>query len=188
MVAAATDARAKLGRWSAIDGKRIDHWTPVAIGLGAGLYFGLKGEPLFWVAPLLVAVCLALGLKTQIAPRVFKTAFLIGLGFIAADFRNHQVEAPMLGQELNPRMIVGKLVSIGEGERGRRLTLEVETIDRLAPDETPARIRVNWRGQEFNAKPGERISLRAGLSPPPPPVAPGAFDFARHLYLSLIHI
>ncbi|MEL7488251.1 MAG: ComEC/Rec2 family competence protein, partial [Pseudomonadota bacterium] len=62
----------------------------------------------------------------------------------------------------------------------------VSSIDRLQPEETPSRVRLTWRGAAFDARPGDTVEIRAGLSPPPPPIAPGAFDFARHLYFQKI--
>jgi len=178
--------RADVLKWAKADASRLVLWAPAAIGVGAGLYFGFKTEPAFWIAPLVLVVFLAAFTATDMFPRIFGTFLLVAIGFCAADLRTFIVDAPMLERELTPRLLTGRLISIGEGAAGRRLVIAVESVDRLAGDETPERVRINWRGKEFAALPGDQVSIRAGLSPPPPPVAPGAFDFARHLFFQRI--
>lgn len=178
--------RLSLGRWLEADLARLSLWTPAAIGLGAGLYFGLKAEPdwRFAVAALIISVVAALqfpGLR-----RVFTAFALAALGFAAADWRTAQVHAPQITRELGIVETSGRLISVEQSASQRRYVLAVETIDGLSPEQLPARVRLTWRGDGFEAKPGDRITVRAGLSPPPPPVAPGAFDFARQLYFQKI--
>ncbi len=180
-------AHAALCAWARRDAPRLALWTPVAIGLGAGVFFALKADPVSWAAPLFGLAFLVAAVRAAgPARRVFQAAALAALGFCAADLRTHAVAAPTLADELKPRLVTGALVSLGEGPSARRLVIAVETIDGLAREETPERVRINWRGARFDARPGDRIALRAGLSPPPEPVAPGAFDFARLLYFQKI--
>ena len=49
-------------------------------------------------------------------------------------------------------------------------------IDGLAPDVTPHRLRVTL---DPRVMPGPGSAVRVRLNPPPPPVSPGADDFAR---------
>ena len=49
-----------LRRWAALDFARLSLWTPAAIGVGAGLYFGLKAEPDWRVGAAAFAVLFAL--------------------------------------------------------------------------------------------------------------------------------
>ncbi len=169
------------------DARRAALWTPVAIAAGAGLFFGLKSDPVSWAAPLVGFACLLASLRAggPFQP-VLQAGALAALGFCAADLRTHAVAAPSLASELKPRLVTGRLISVGEGPLLRRLVIAVETVDRLPAEKTPDRVRINWRGEAFNVRPGDRIALRAGLSPPPEPVAPGAFDFARQLYFQRI--
>ncbi|MEL7489864.1 MAG: ComEC/Rec2 family competence protein [Pseudomonadota bacterium] len=172
--------------WAAADAHRLVLWTPVAIGAGAGFYFWLKTEPDAWLGP--ACACLAL-IAVALTPRyrpILMAVLLFTIGFCAADFRTSRVASPVLERELGPRFITGELVAVGEAAKSRRLIIKTQSIDRLAPEKTPERIRISWRGKEFAAAPGDVVRLRAGLSPPPPPVAPGAFDFARHLYFQRI--
>jgi len=176
--------------WARADVAVLALWTPVAIGLGAGVYFGLKAEPAAWLAPVLFAAALVLTLcvshiRAGLRPVMLAASFL-ALGFLAADMRTAFVAAPVLERELGIETVTGRLIAVQEGARGRRLVLALSSIDGLDTEKLPARARISWRGKGFDAKPGDFISLRAGLSPPPPPASPGTFDFARQLYFQRI--
>ena len=168
--------------WAKQDLAGLSLWSPVAIGVGAGLYYSLLFEPNWRHAllPLLV-----LGAVSLVAPRIRRfiiPVFLIGLGFAAADWRTARVAAPVLDRDLGIVSVSGQLVAVEERASGRRLIIDVHSIENIAPEKTPDRARISWRGDEFAASAGDDIVLRAGLGPPPPPAIPGGFDFARQLY------
>lgn len=179
-------AREAIGNWAALDVERISLWSPVAIGLGVGLYFGLQSEPAWFLS----VICLGLFISVALwAPPWRKAAIgfaLVCLGFAAADWRAHSVAAPQLARETGIVDITGRLLSVEENAIQRRLVIALTSVEGLTDEETPARIRVTWRGDEFNAVPGDVISIRAGLRPPPAPALPGGFDFARQLYFQKI--
>src|SRR5258708_40031424 len=55
----------------------------------------------------------------------------------------------------------------------------------LAADRTPAQVRlVVRRAPEQHLVPGDLVSLRAVLLPPPAPAAPGAYDFQRDAWFA----
>ncbi|MEO1137051.1 MAG: ComEC/Rec2 family competence protein, partial [Pseudomonadota bacterium] len=178
--------RTSISRWAALDAARITLWTPVAIGIGAGIYFGLKAEPDWRLAVVAMIVSMVLAVRLTRMRKLFSALTLFAVGFVAADWRTHTVEAPQLSRELGIVETIGRIISVEEGATQRRYVLAVEAIDGLDGGDLPARVRITWRGDEFDAKPGDRVTVRAGLSPPPPPVAPGAFDFARQLYFKQI--
>ncbi|MBB5520049.1 ComEC/Rec2 family competence protein [Amphiplicatus metriothermophilus] len=184
----AAAAGAAIGRWSAAEAGRLALWAPVAIGSGAAFYFSLRVEPPGFSGVLLLAaaVLAARAFSGDWRRAVAAGIALAALGFLAADLRAALVAAPPFERALTPREVTGRLVSVEESAASRRFVIAVDSIARLPPGATPARVRVSWRGREFEALPGERIRLRAGLNPPPPPAAPGAFDFARHLYFQRI--
>ncbi len=178
--------------WAADEADRAILWAPVAIGAGAVLYFSLRTEPpaAAFLYPLLLAVGLWLAARARGFGRTVSlpvgAVMLMLLGGLAADMREAAVAAPRIEREMPVRTVTGRLAVLEEGEGRRRLTIAVRSIDGLSTEETPARVRVTWRGREFDAAPGDIISAPARLSPPPPPAAPGAFDFSRHLYFQRI--
>lgn len=178
--------RERLALWAAADLGRLSLWAPIAIGAGIGLYFWLKSEPPLAVGSIWLALALTIA---AFAPRFRKAAIGCGLGalgFIAADWRTHGVGAPQLVRETGIVELSGRLLSVEENAKQRRLVIALESVERLTTEETPARVRITWRGAEFNAVPGDKVRLRAGLRPPPEPAVPGGFDFARQLYFQKI--
>jgi competence protein ComEC len=167
---------------AARDAARLGLWAPVALGAGAAIYLGLKSEPNVVIAPLALAAAFASALRLPFyRPALLATAFF-ALGFAAADLRASALEAPSLKRDIAFAEIEGRLVGVEESAKLRRLIIDVDRIEALTPAETPARIRLSWRGKQFDALPGQRVVLTGSLSPPPQPAAPGGYDFARHLY------
>lgn len=164
------------------DVRRLGLWSPVALGAGAAFYLGLKAEPPAWLAPaVLLFSVLAAARVDRYRPAAIAAAFL-ALGFCAADLRAGRIAAPVLDREIAFADIDGRLIAVEESEKLRRLIIAVDSIEGVAVERLPARIRLSWRGAAFDALPGERIRLLASLSPPPQPVSPQGYDFARHLY------
>lgn len=167
---------------AARDAPRLGLWAPVALGAGAAVYLTLKSEPPPWLAPaaLILSAFIAVRVERRRAAAIAVAFF--ALGFCAADFRAAQVAAPALERDIGFTQVEGRLIAIEESEKLRRLIIAVDDIEDVPPEKLPARIRLSWRGAAFDALPGERIRLRASLSPPPQPVSPQGYDFARHLY------
>ena len=63
--------------------------------------------------------------------------------------------------------------------RGQRLTIKSPSIAGLAAEKTPAVVRVRTMSARSAAAPGDRIRIKATLSPPAKPALPGGFDYAR---------
>lgn len=172
--------------WAAAEELRLGLWSPVALGAGAATYLLLKVEPPFWIAPIFLVAALFTAARADRARIAATGAALFSLGFLVADLRAASVDAPMLTREVKFAAVEGRLVSIAEAPKQRRLIIETRSVEGLSPGATPKRIRVSWRGKEFSARPGDIVSLKATLSPPPAPAAPGGFDFARQLYFQRI--
>ncbi|MEE2691581.1 MAG: ComEC/Rec2 family competence protein [Pseudomonadota bacterium] len=174
--------KSRLAAWADAETGRLALWTPVALGAGSVLYFSLKSEPPFLLSMAGLALAAAGFWAGGRFRAIFAALFLVAAGFAAADLRAASVDAPRLAGELPPREISGRLVSIEEAPKLRRLIVEVATIEGVDSAALPRRARISWRGADFDVLPGDVISLRAGLSPPPAPEAPGAFDVGRQLY------
>ncbi len=175
-----------LARWVSQDLSQAAVWVPVAIGIGAGTYFGLKHEPSAWLGPVLFLFSTILLFSHKALRLPGLVVSLAALGFCAADMRTSRVYAPILERELDIRSIEGRLISIENRANDKRFTIALRSIDGIATENLPARARITWRGEGFHGVPGDIIRVRAGLRPPPPPAAPGTFDFARHLFFQRI--
>jgi len=183
----------RLGAWLAdafaAERDRWALWLPVAGGIGVALYFGLPIEPLSWAGGAATAggLGLAVGLRRRPVLALAATlAAAASLGFAAAQLRTALVEAPMLARELDPVELAGRVIEVEALPDGLRVLLDRLAIERLAPEATPARVRISIRSGGEGLRPGDRVRLLAGLAPPSPPLAPGAFDFQRHAFFDRI--
>ena len=167
-------------------------WTPVAFGLGAAGYLEAGIEPQLWGLAL-VAGCLAAiwwacgrwnaprGLVVLASLMAFASA-----GGLAAKIRSDRVAAPVMAGERVVRRVDGFVVDVvSPGAGGPRLLIAPVAVSGLSPALTPRRIRVTIGENEVPA-PGQMLRLRAMLGPPPPPAAPGSYDFARDAWFDSI--
>lgn len=160
-------------------------WLPVALGCGIVFYFLPDFEPPVWLG---AACCALLAAAARWARRrpgmltVLLLAAAVSGGFSVAQVRTALVAAPMLDHRHGPATVSGKAVVVESLERGRRLTLERPRIGGLAPDRTPERVRIRVSAADPPVGVGAWIRVRAILTPPPAPSAPGAFDFQRRSY------
>ena len=162
-------------------------WLPVAIGVGVALYFALPVEPPGWSGAAVAVAALALGLVGRRRAAWIVAGLAAGavaVGFAAAQWRAHAVAAPVLEKRLTAVIVSGRVAEIEPRADGRRLLLDPVSIAGLAPDRMPVRVRVRVRGGADPAAPrvGDWVRVRATLSPPSAPAAPGAFDFQRRAW------
>ncbi len=160
-------------------------WSPVLLGLGIALYFGLPFEPPFWSA---IAVLAITGIWLAVALRrgttgVFAAAFFcVALGFGLACIRTAAVWAPVL-QKPWAGTVEGRVVEVERTEKGAlSVTLQPLSMERVAAEALPARVRLQVRFPDSVIEPGQRIRLRGRLMPPPEPVEPSGFDYARQVW------
>ena len=155
---------------------------------GNAIYFGLSFEPDHSV---LAAICLtvaglAVGMKglSDIAARASwgMLCFFVGIGY--AQQSTALVDTKMLTKE-GWYTIEGTVETIEKLPAAVRVRLfDVVPVQddrqRATPEGSfPNRIRLRSAGRDFSPTIGDRVRLRARLSSPSPPVAPGAFDFQR---------
>ena len=160
-------------------------WVAVAFGTGCALYFAWPTEP---SGPQLLAIAAGGGAALLIM-RPLGAAFgplALGLAVVAAGllmsvWRAQDVAAPVLGfRYYGP--VEGRIVDVDRSQRDAvRLTLDRVVLDGVAPDRTPARVRVSLSGPQdwFQPVPGAVVRMTAHLSPPSGPAEPGDFDFRR---------
>ncbi|RAK69260.1 competence protein ComEC [Phenylobacterium kunshanense] len=177
-----------LGAQVGAQSERWTLWTPVAFGVGCGLYFGLLREPQLWVAWALLALTAGLLACTRRSPdRVVTMALVLAAcmtgGFAVAKLRTDAVKAPVAQAGARPQWVDAWVVDIASpGQGGQRLLLAPVSVGDWAARATPIRLRVTLRPGTTLPRPGDAVRVLAILNPPPPPAAPGAYDFARDAY------
>jgi competence protein ComEC len=160
-------------------------WMPVFLGLGIGLYFSLLSEPPIWLALVLLAALIVPALLFRGRAglsEIMLLLLMVVLGFLAAQVRTNVLYTPVIKKEIGPVAVTGTIEMLEDLEtgKGRRLLLRDLEIEKLLPEQTPRKIRLTAKKGEYAT--GQRVKVLAKLNPPSPPVAPGAFDFQRHLF------
>jgi len=163
---------------------RAGLWLPVAFGAGIFGYFELLTEPPLWAGPVLlglVALLLVIGRRSAVCI-FYLVPFLIAVaGFSAAQFRTWQVAAPVLKRE-TAASLTGMVEEVRVTSRGERLIVRVEQLGRIVSEDRPGRVRLLLLKRDRAPPAGSRITVFGRFMPPPPPVAPHAYDFQRVLY------
>lgn len=168
-------------------------WVPVFIGIGVGLYFSLPHEPALWVSGTGVIVLLVSMSMLRRFPLPFYAVFCLllpVLGFTSAKFHTDRITAPMLEKRIGPTEVSGICQDVKQlpENKGWRVVLSDVDIEKLSPEQTPARVRVQIykKAVTDHIRPGMRVSVLAILNAPSSPVMPGAFDFRRHMFFERI--
>ncbi len=176
--------------WSAMEQGRLSLFVPVLFAIGIGFYFSLKSEPSLVLA---IQALLVIGVVWQffkaqyeLIRRLLLVMFVICAGFLCASLRTQMVNAPQLEKEIPYADIVGEILQVEHRDTGWRILIAPHSIERVASDHLPAKIRINWRGKNLIVGPGDFVELTASLSPLPSPVLPGGYDYGRHLYFQQI--
>ncbi len=164
---------------------RLVLWLPVLLGVGIGLYFSLLNEPDIRIV---AGGCGVIFILTAIfwrkyALRLFFMAVLfINFGMLRAEISTIFAKSPILQEEIFYRLTEGNIADIQIKEKGEKLILTNVQIDGLDMEETPKRISVSLKQQAEGLSVGDKVQLNATLFPPPTPVMPQAYDFARMFY------
>ncbi len=161
-------------------------WIPAGFATGIGFYFALDREPVAWLGAAVLGLAVTAAVLGRRRPGILLACLVFAVfsaGFAAAQFRTAWVAAPILEKRIGPVAVSGRIAAVERRASGWRLILEAPKIGFLEPSQTPARVRVAVLDASGGAfQPGQRVRLRAVLRPPPEPVAPGAYDFARRAY------
>lgn len=166
-------------------------WSPVLVGAGIALYFSLPFEPwlsLVWGLLALLALALFL-LRQREAALLDLTAaalFCVVLGLVAATTRTALVSAPVLQSSWSGELTARIVQSEASRTGGLKVIVEPLTMQRFSPAAMPARLSLSIRIKGAPVEPGETVRLRARLLPPPEPVEPGGFDYARQIWFDRI--
>jgi competence protein ComEC len=167
-------------------------WAPVAFGLGAAAYLEARAEPALWMLAVLAGLLTTLwwACRRWNASRGLIVLFSLlafgAAGGLAGKVRSDRVAASVMAGERVVRRVDGFVVDVvSPGAGGPRILIAPVTVSGLAAENTPRRIRVTI-GENETPEPGQAVHLRAMLGPPPPPAAPGSYDFARDAWFDSI--
>jgi len=176
-------ASASLGRAIAAQQGRTFLWCAPALAAGIGVYFALPFEP----GMLLLATLAVLGTLLMWFGRSAGLLMLAGItlwGFALAGFQSWQSSSPLLAATTGEVTVTGRAVSVDRSSRTRLVMILVpEHIDGIDNARLPRRLRLTLPEKAGSTPPGARVSFKARLLPLPSPVAPGAFDYGRRLWL-----
>ncbi len=164
-------------------------WLAVFLGLGIGVWFALPWEPGAPFYALAAGATLLAGWLALRGPESWRAVggavFAVALGLLAAGWRAHAIEAPMLGfRYYGP--IQGRLLEIDRSQSDAlRLTMDQVVLEDMDAARTPSKVRVSLQGKgkpPSSLIPGQTLMLTGLLAPPEGPVEPGGFDFRRMAY------
>lgn len=172
-----------LGSSLAAEREQWSLWLPVGLLGGIALYFALPWEPPSWLglaaAGVLAGCALLLRARSGLATAILVPA-VIAAGFALAQWESWRVAGPVLAQEVGPRPVSGRVLEVEPREDDVRIVLASPVIARLAPEETPRRVRITVRTHGgIDPRPGQWVTILAILRGPPGPAWPGGFDFGR---------
>ncbi len=170
---------AERGRWFV--------WLPVLFGCGIAIYMALPSEPplVIAVGAVLLAVPLRIFLRATVLQLIFSSVCLmVALGFLDAKLRTMAVEAPVVQRKLFNRQLTGWVEYAERKNRKAVVTLRLMALEGVKMEAMPARVRVSIRGKAAVPAAGDAIRVNATLMPPPEPVIPGGFDYARRYWFN----
>lgn len=159
-------------------------WLIFSLGAGLIGYFALPHEPALWA---LYPVALALSVlawRARFSSGLYGVlvALFLVLGVVLGAQTARLADAPQILDE-TVEQVTGTVVRVEQRTATRaRLTLDNLTVEDLAADRTPERIRITVIADRGTIAPGDEIDVLARLGRPPEPVMPGARNMRRELY------
>jgi competence protein ComEC len=88
----------------------------------------------------------------------------------------------VLTRSIGAATLTGRIEAVERYQKAFRLTLRLEAIEGDHKGAVPRRVRLRYHGKASLPPVGSQVKLRASLRPPPEPVIPGGFDFARNYW------
>ena len=186
----------QLGAAFAAQRDRLPLLGPVLFALGAAAWLSGPLRPPALPLAQGAAIVLAIAVAAQLAParrvrpmidrsRLAVAALAAGLGFALAGgaVAAHRMEAraaPRLSAPIGPVLVRGWVAAVEPGRRQPRFLIRDVAI------EGGPRLRFVRIAAADGPGPGRGIECLASLAPPPPPLAPGAFDSQRRAYVEQV--
>ncbi|MGZ5306764.1 MAG: DUF4131 domain-containing protein, partial [Actinomycetota bacterium] len=162
-----------------IEQRRLFPWLAVCFGVGIVLFFQAD-QPSLWAPLGVLAICAAASVRVRqnlLALSVCIALAAVFAGFSAGVIRTRSVAAPVLARVVIAP-VSGFVEAVEDREEGQRILLRVVSLEGFGAPERPERVRVSIR-KAGDLTAGAFITGNARLLPPPQPVWPGGYDFAR---------
>jgi competence protein ComEC len=187
-----TRAFMSVGDEIAAQKERLFLWVPVAFGAGISAYFAWPYEPSYDLTfPFLFLLLPAAFWSYRrhhdsliwFFGHLMCAAMLVAvMGFAFAQIGTMRHGTKILEKPTGATMVRGVVESVEDlgGKKGSRAVLTDIEIEDVPPEQTPRRVRVTFKKDE-GLKAGARIEALVSLDPPSRAVAPGSYDFRRHL-------
>lgn len=158
-------------------------FLPVAAIGGVLLFFAAGRDPSPVAALAVFALLILLAFAARARPCAFPITMLataLAAGFLSAALRTERIAAPILEKPVRG-MAVGLVESVEPRPRGSRMVIRLEALANVPAATRPERVRVTVPKLE-GAQAGSRVSVEALWRPPPGPVRPRGYDFARDAF------
>ena len=154
---------------------------PVFLGLGIALYFSVPEEPS--TRALIIAVVSGFVLLLRQNSRnglslLLGALLLLSTGMLSAKFATERTISPHLTTMITSE-VVGVVLNVDHNRRGApRYLIKPFSIEKLAANELPERLRLCAAGKGTRFEPGTVISGLARVQPVLGPVFVGGYDFS----------
>jgi competence protein ComEC len=161
---------------------RFALFLPVFLAAGVVAYFAWPGEP---------AIAAPAGMAASLAAAAWRWPHarpgLLCFGLFAAGFALARGQAllapPFAPLPATGVSVAGVVAQIEALPEGRRVTVAAPSLD--GETGLPRALRIRLRTSDDTAlAPGDFITIRALVRPPPPPSYPGGWDMQREAYFS----
>ncbi|MGA7489766.1 MAG: ComEC/Rec2 family competence protein [Xanthobacteraceae bacterium] len=183
-------AARRIREWVAVETGpgRLVPWLAIAFGCGIAVYFAADREPAPWAAILLLAAAVTAAILCRRRAVAFPLALggaALAAGLATATIKAAVIAHPVLSAPVWNVDVAGFVETREERERSDRIVVRVDRMSGPRLDEKIERVRVSVRKGSAPAV-GSFVEFKARLSPPPQPLRPGGYDFARDMYFQRI--
>ncbi len=169
---------------------RLIFWLPVAFGAGIGVYFGLQSEPFYLHTcfALLFAAFFQWDCRKSPEARIFALFVLMFVsGFFVAQTRTIALSRENVKARMKTTLVSGTVEKVVRlPDLKARLVLKDLAFGGKADWRTPETVRLNLPAESAVPDTGDKIEVKALLSPPMPKTDKSGYDSARALYFEKI--
>ena len=170
-------------------------WIPILLSIGIGIYFlNIISLDSVIISTFFISIIFFITLiyKLNILRYLLYLLAFILSGYYIIYTHNSFSKSPIIEDDLGVIWIRAKIEKLESRNRGYRLILS--HLDLWQPEkkkfptnETPEYIRLEIKTPIEDVKPGDFVSLKAVLKPPPQkPVYPNGYDFSKYAYYNKI--